>query len=112
MVRFNELREMLISRGYNKNIIKAAINKASKIVRKEALKRVEKVKTERSVFAITYNPMLPSVTRVVGKHWNFMTKNKHIKEIFPSPPMVAYKQPPNLKNMLCRAKLVNYPLSN
>ena len=112
MVRFDELRDMLLSRGYNKNIIKAAINKASKIVRKEALKRVEKVKTERSVFAITYNPMLPSVTRVVGKHWNFMTKNKHIKEIFPSPPMVAYKQPPNLKNMLCRAKLPTIKLGN
>ena len=34
-----------------------------------------------------------------------MTKNKHIKEIFPLPPMIAYKQSGNLKNMLCRAKL-------
>ncbi len=26
--------------------------------------------------------------------------------MFPKPPMVAYKQPPNLKSMLCRAKLL------
>jgi hypothetical protein len=26
-------------------------------------------------------------------------------KMFPKPPMVAYKQPPNLKSMLCRAKL-------
>ena len=26
-------------------------------------------------------------------------------KLFPSPPMVAYKQPPNLRSVLCRAKL-------
>ena len=110
--RFKELKEMLLSRDYNKNVVKAAIDKASKVERKEALKRVEKVKSDRSVFAITYNPMLPSVTKVVGKHWRFMSKNKHIKEIFPLPPMIAYKQSSNLKNMLCRAKLPTIKLGN
>jgi hypothetical protein len=28
-----------------------------------------------------------------------------MQKIFPLPPMVAYKQPPNLKSVLCRAKL-------
>ena len=105
--RFQELRTMLISRDYNINIVNAAIERASKLDRNEVLKKVIKLKTDRAVFAITYNPRLPSITKTVTKHWHTMTKNKHIKEIFPQPPMIAYKQPPNLKAMLCRAKLAD-----
>ena len=85
---------------YVQDIVNAAISKASKIKREDTLKRVVKVKTERAVSAITYNPMLPNITKVVSKHYQFMIENKHIKEIFPLQPMVAYKQPANLKNML------------
>ena len=34
-----------------------------------------------------------------------MSNDKHALEIFPEPAMVAYRQPPNLKHTLCRAKL-------
>ena len=40
--RLVELRNMLVSRNYNKNIVKAAITKAKLIPRIEALKRVTK----------------------------------------------------------------------
>ena len=103
--RFKDLKAMLITRGYNKNVIDGAIKKASEIKRSDALIRVTKVKTERAVLAITYNPMLPSITQIVTKHWRSMIKNRHIHEIFPQPPMVAYKQSPNLKQVLCRARL-------
>ena len=56
--------------------------------------------------------MLPSITKVISKNYQFMTKNKHIKNIFPQQPMVAYKQPANLKNMLCGAKLATVRLGN
>ena len=44
--RFEELNKMLTSRGYNKNVIKSAIERASKIERKTALERVKKVKKD------------------------------------------------------------------
>ena len=34
-----------------------------------------------------------------------MTLDKQLLKVFPKPPMVAYKQPPNLKRVLCHAKL-------
>jgi hypothetical protein len=34
-----------------------------------------------------------------------MTKDKKMRETFPKPPMVAYQQPPNLKRILCHAKV-------
>ena len=96
---------MLTSRGYNKNVIKRAIQRASLVKRDDALIKVKKVKKDRMVLAITHNPMLPSLSKIAQKHWRTMAKDKHSLEIFPQPPMIAYRQPPNLKQTLCRAKL-------
>ena len=98
---------MLVSRGYNKNIIIGAIQKASKIPRSEALKKVIKIKNDRPVLAITYHPTLPSLPQIVTKHWRTLSRDRNALEILPQPPMVAFRQPPNLKSMLCRAKLPN-----
>jgi hypothetical protein len=34
-----------------------------------------------------------------------MTRDIEARDVFPKPPMVAYRQLPNLKSVLCRAKL-------
>ena len=95
--KFEELSDMLKSRGYNKNVINSAIKVASLVERKDALIEVKKVKKYRTVLAITYKPMLPSLSQIVKKHWNTMAQDKHAIEIF--------AKPPNLKQNLCRAKL-------
>ena len=71
----------------------------------EVLEKVVKKENERVVFAIKYHPFLPSIANVMRKHWNTMVKEPRLKEIFPSPPMVAFKQHPNLQRQLCHAKL-------
>ena len=72
----------------------------------EALKRVNKSKSsERPVFVIQYDPRLPSIPMIVKKHWRSMTQDPRMKEIFPLPPLVAYKRPPNIKDKLVRAKV-------
>lgn len=64
-----------------------------------------KKKTERITFAVTYAPQLPSVSQIANRHWRALTMIEDFKEIYPKPPMVAYKQPSNLKKLLCRAKV-------
>ena len=106
LTRMQELKEMLLSRMYNKNIVNAALKRALETSREEALKRVEKKKKkDRVTFVVTYNPKLPSISGIVKKHWRSLTRDKEVKEIFPEPPLVAYKQPPNLRLSLCRAAL-------
>ena len=34
-----------------------------------------------------------------------MTQNPHMKNIFPKPPLIAYKRPPNIRDKLIRAKI-------
>ena len=100
---------MLLSRNYNKGVINAAIKKALETPletdRTEVLKKVVKKQNDRVTCALTFNPKLPSISKVLQKHWKTMTADKKRLKIFPKPPMVAFRQPPNLKSMLCRAKL-------
>jgi hypothetical protein len=99
---------MLISRNYNKNVVKNAISRVKELERSLALIKVTRPPNKRTVFALTYNPKLPSVPKIIkntGKHWKTLVKDQKMNKIFPLPPMVAYRQPPNLKSVLCRAKL-------
>ena len=100
-----ELRHMLISRNYNRNIVNAAIIKAKSIPREIALQKVVKKPNERVIFVLTFNPRLPSISNIMVKHWRTLTKDKKMLEIFPQPPMTAFRQPSNLKTLLCKAKL-------
>ena len=89
--RLEELKSLLLSRDYKLKLINAAIEKAIKIPRSTALNRVEKSKeTRRPVFAIYYDPRLPSIPGIIRKHWRTMVhSDPHLKETFPVPPLVA-----------------------
>ena len=87
-------------------MIESAIEKARKIPRSEALKRVHRDKnTSRPVFVINFDPRLPSIPNIIKKHWRTMAQDPRLKEIFPLPPLVAYMRPPNIKDKLIRAKI-------
>ena len=58
-LRFSELKQLLLDRDYKPRVIDAAISKARKMPRSEALKKVNKErKSNRPVFVITYDPCL------------------------------------------------------
>ena len=106
-LRLKELKADLMSRQYYEKFIDEAFARARLIDRNEALKKVEsKSKDDRVVFAVTYHPNLPSVSKVVKKHWNVMVNSSNaMKRCFPKPPMVAYRRPKNLREILVRAKV-------
>ena len=103
-LRFKELETMLLSRNYNKNVISAAIERASLLDRREVLKKVTKTESKRVIMVLRYHPKLVSVSNIIKKHYTTMIKDPILKKIFPERPMLAFAQPPNLRNMLVRAK--------
>ena len=97
---------MLLSRAYSLKVIQAAIDRARQIPRLKALEKVIRKKTtDRPVFVIHYDPRLPSVNAIVKKHWRVMTQDPKLKEVFPDPPLIAYKRQKNLRQVLIRAKV-------
>ena len=76
--------------------------------RKFALEKVDR-KTkdkDRIIVPVDFNPNLPNIREVFKKHHKAMIFNApHLQEVFKSPPMASFRQPPNLRRLLCKAKL-------
>ena len=104
--RFSELKSLLLSRNYKPRSIDAAIEKARKNTKgRSSEKSCKNSNSKRPVFVINFDPRLPSITDIVRKHWRTMIQDPRLCEIFPLPPLVAYKRPPNIKQKLIRAKI-------
>ena len=106
--RFSELKEMLLDRNYPEGIINAAIHKARSIPRNIAIRKVvrENNTKRRPIFVISWDPRLPSLSTMTMKHWRSMTsQDPTMQEVFPEPPLVAYKRQKNLGDFLIRAKV-------
>ena len=68
-----ELRERLLTRQYNKEVVDSALNKARAVPRDRALKISNKPKkTQRPVLVVPYDPQLPAITSIIAKHWRSM----------------------------------------
>lgn len=102
---------MLLSRDYPGSLINAAISRALEIPRQEALKKVIKEKSSgRAIFVITYNPQLPSIQKILNKHWRVMINNDpHLKDVFPAPPLVAFRKPKTIGDKIIRSKVAKAP---
>ena len=104
--RLLELKQLLLTRDYKAGMIDAAINKAKQIPREEALKKVVHSKTtDRAVFVVTYDPRLPDLASIVKKHWRVMVQDSYLAEVYPKPPLIAYKRQRNIKDLLVKAKV-------
>ena len=99
-LRLKELKDLLLSRSYKPSLIDGAIEKAKSIPRSKAIERVMKknIQPSRPVLAITYDPRLPCIPSILKKHWRTMVKvDPHLAEIFPLPPLTAYRRPASFK---------------
>ena len=105
--RLEDLKGYLLDRGYNEQMVDRALTKARRVPREAALRKVPiKRKNKRPVFAVTFDPRLPSITSLQARHWRTMiSRNQYLAEVFPSPPLTAYKRQPNLRSHLIRAKV-------
>ena len=59
--------------------------------------------TKRLTAPFNFNPFLPNIGSVLGKHFKSMLfKKPELAPVFVEAPMAALRQPPNLRKMICR----------
>ena len=106
-LRFNELKEMLLSRDYPNHIIDSAIAKARAIPREDALKYVSRQQTsDRPTFVVSFDPRLPSIQQITRRHWRSMvSQDQYLEGVFPAPPLIAYKRQKNIKDTIIKSKV-------
>ena len=106
-LRTNELIDYLANRGYDKTFLKTQIQRASDIIRTDALTNKPKTQTETTPLVITYNPALPKLAHIIHKHSNLFHSSDRCRNIFKNLPLVAYRRRKNISDILVRAQLTN-----
>ena len=56
-------------------------------------------------FVLTYHTELSKVKEIVNKHWPIIESSKRLNKIFPQKPIMAYRRPKSLRDILVHAKL-------
>ena len=83
-----------MKRDYNEDRVDSAIHRARNIPREVTLKKKYKYKKgERPVFAIAFDPRLPTIPSIQAKHWRAMvSQDNYLAEVFPEPPLTGFKR--------------------
>ena len=100
--RFKELEKLLMSKGYPKEMVTSAINRAKSTSREQALRCVVKPSmTKGPIFVVSWDPRLPSISNLQNRHWRSMiTLGPYLKEVFPKPPLLTYKGQRNIGDII------------
>ena len=70
----------------------------------------KKESNKQPVFAIKYDPRLPSIPSIQAKHWKAMvSQDQYLAKCFPGPPLTAFKRPTNLNELFIKAKVPGLP---
>ena len=107
-LRLEELRQLLLSRGYKAGELRKAIEYGMGLDREQTLDKVvrEDKNLGRVRYTITYDPKLPHLPAILGRNWKVMVDtDPRLTRAFPKPPMVCLKRGKNLREELVRAKL-------
>ena len=72
------------------HLINSAVGSVDRL---DAIKRVSRTKEDKTVLVTTFHPLMPSVSKIMKKHWKVMVDNSaEMKNVFKNPSLVAYKR--------------------
>ena len=97
-----DLREFFIARNYPKAVINYAFDEVCKLSQSETL-----VPSSNIIpFVIEYNPSLPNIGYIINRYWDLLqlSSNSSVKELHKYKPVMAYKRPRNIKDILVKSK--------
>ena len=98
-----ELKGYLIDRGYEGEEVQRQIDKATRIKREELLGSREKKIEQVTPLVVTFHPDLPHLTHILNDYQCVISTSPRLSGALPKPPLVAYRRPPNLRDLLVRA---------
>ena len=96
------LKSYFLKRKYPFHIIDNAFQKVRVLPRDMAL--TETVKSDKKLvpYVITYNPSLPNIGEIINKA---MSEKQSVKYVFQHKPILAFKRPQNLGDILIHSKM-------
>ena len=109
VTRSQELKQHLIKRGYPEQMLDTEIHRAISVSREDSLLRGVRRETEQRIpLVVTYHPSMHFLARTTKRHQITLRSSERLNAIFNLPPIIAFRRPKNLRDLLVRADLTSY----
>jgi hypothetical protein len=94
-------------RGYPEDLLETAVLKARRQNRDDLLKPKSNIneKLERPILTTTFHPNDSTLKNIVLNNWDLLGKSTTTTFLHKNKPLMAYRRPQNLKDMLVRADI-------
>ncbi|XP_059570339.1 uncharacterized protein LOC106738317 [Alligator mississippiensis] len=99
------LKKAFTQQGHSSRERDRTFERATRIPREELLQYRRNPPTNRTPLVMTYHPSLEPVQKILKQLQPILERDPILKEIFPEPPILAFKLAPNLANLITRSKL-------
>ena len=103
--RLEEFQKHLREREYRQNLITLTLSEIHYENRKEALQQKPSRGKTILPFVTQYQPSVPSLKKLLMKHWQLIESQPLLRQIYKEPPIISYKRGRSLKDILVKAKL-------
>lgn len=99
------LQQSFITLQYNPRTVTEQIDRAKHIPRDDLLQYKPRDHTNRTPLVVTYSPQLKPLQRIINELNPILQNDDTLKQIFKERPIIAYRQPPNLRAQLVKSDL-------
>ena len=97
----NKFIEHFRKRGYNENLLHKTAEEVADMSRDDLLTYRNRTVSDRTPLVITYHHKLSNIPTIIRKNFEKMIqKHPDMKTVFPSPPVVSFRRPRNLRDSL------------
>ena len=103
--RSTDLKNHLFKRGYNEQHVDHEIQWA---LSWEACLQIknDRDKSARTPLVVTHHPVLQSLRSTTWQYQPILHALEQLKQAFPLPPLIAFRRPKNLRDLLVKATLI------
>ncbi|XP_078083736.1 uncharacterized protein LOC144503102 [Mustelus asterias] len=102
------LKDALIRAGYGARLIDRQFRRATAKNRTNLLRKQTRDTADRVPFVVQYFPGAEKLRHLLRSLQHVINEDKHLAKVIPTPPLLAFKQPHNLKQTIVRSKLPSF----
>ncbi|XP_072433467.1 uncharacterized protein [Chiloscyllium punctatum] len=99
------LRDALIRTGYDAQLIDCQFRRVTARNCSDLLRRQTLAATDKVPFVVQYFPGAEKLRHVLRDLQHIINEDEHLAKTFPTPPLLTFKQTPNLKQIIVCSKL-------
>ena len=102
------LKKHLVSRGHSSRAVHQAIKKVKSMPRLSVLSEKPTTRdcaNEKIPLVVTYHPSLPPIRQITSANHHILHTSDRLQRAIPEEPMIAFRCPSSLRNLLVRAEV-------